>query len=363
MSKIFKVLFTLIGALFGIFIVSLLSDMKFVKGIGSQKVVTVVAVIIVLLFALIFFILSPKVFKALEDLLAIWEREIQTKSFTEVVLGAVGLILGLIIAFLISQPIYKIPIPYVGSVISILLYGMMGYLGLNIGMSNKDTISEKVRDLTSLAAKRTAKPKENIKTREGIPKVLDTSVIIDGRILDIAKIGFIEGPLVVPVFVLEELQHIADSADALKRNRGRRGLDTVAEIQDLKNVEVIIYKGKIEEIPEVDSKLLKLASDLGGKIVTNDYNLNKVAKVQNLTVLNVNELANAVKPLYLPGEEMKILIVKEGKEQNQGLGYLDDGTMIVVENGKDLIGESVNVIVTSALQTSAGKMIFAKLKY
>ena len=214
-----------------------------------------------------------------------------------------------------------------------------------------------------MAAKRTAKPKENIKAREGVPKVLDTSVIIDGRILDIAKIGFIEGPLVVPVFVLEELQHIADSADALKRNRGRRGLDTVAEIQELKNVEVIIYKGKIEEIPEVDSKLLKLASDIGGKIVTNDYNLNKVAKVQNLTVLNVNELANAVKPLYLPGEEMKILLVKEGKEQNQGLGYLDDGTMIVVENGKELIGESVNVIVTSALQTSAGKMIFAKIKY
>ncbi len=148
----------------------------------------------------------------------------------------------------------------------------------------------------------------------------------------------------------------------LKRNRGRRGLDTVAEIQELKNVEVIIYKGKIEEIPEVDSKLLKLAIDLNGKIVTNDYNLNKVARVQNLEVLNINELANAVKPLYLPGEEMDILIVREGKEHNQGLAYLDDGTMIVVENGKDLIGEKVNVVVTSALQTSAGKMIFAKLK-
>lgn len=362
MSKIFKVLFTLIGALVGIFIVSVLSDMQFVKAIGSQKIVTVISVIIVILFALIFFILSPKTFRTLEDLLALWEREIQTKSFTEVILGAVGLIIGLIIAFLISQPIYKIPIPYVGSVISILLYGMLGYLGLNIGMSNKDTISEKIRDLT-FAAKRNTKSKENVKTREGIPKVLDTSVIIDGRILDIVRIGFIEGPLVVPVFVLEELQHIADSADSLKRNRGRRGLDTVAAIQELKNVEVIIYKGKIEEIPEVDSKLLKLAIDLGGKIVTNDYNLNKVAKVQNLEVLNINELANAVKPLYLPGEEMKILIVKEGKEQNQGLGYLDDGTMIVVENGKDLIGENVNVIVTSALQTSAGKMIFAKLKY
>lgn len=355
-------LFTVIGALVGFFIVSVLSDVNFVKAIGSQKITTGISVVVVLLFALIFFMLSPKAFRALEDLLAIWERQIQRKSFTEVILGAVGLILGLIIAFLISQPIYKIPIPYVGSVISILLYGMLGYLGLNIGMSNKDTISEKVKDLTSLAVKRNAKPKDVVKDRTGIPKVLDTSVIIDGRILDIARAGFIEGPLVVPVFVLEELQHIADSADGLKRNRGRRGLDTVAEIQELKNVEVIIYKGKIEEIPEVDSKLLKLAIELNGKIVTNDFNLNKVAKVQNLDVLNINELANAVKPLYLPGEEMDILIVREGKEHNQGLAYLDDGTMIVVENGKDLIGEKVNVVVTSALQTSAGKMIFAKLK-
>lgn len=362
MSKIFKFLFTVIGALVGIFIVSVLSDIDFVRGIGSQKIITGVSVVIVFLFALIFFILSPRVFKALEDLLVIWERQIQTKSFTEVILGAVGLILGLIIAFLISQPIYKIPIPYVGSVISILLYGMLGYLGLTIGMSNKDTISEKVRDLTSLAAKRNVKPKDVVKEYTGIPKVLDTSVIIDGRILDIAKAGFIEGPLVVPVFVLEELQHIADSADGLKRNRGRRGLDTVAEIQELKNVEVIIYNGKIEEIPEVDSKLLKLATELNGKIVTNDFNLNKVARVQNLDVLNINELANAVKPLYLPGEEMEILIVREGKEHKQGLAYLDDGTMIVVENGKDLIGEKVNVVVTSALQTSAGKMIFAKIK-
>lgn len=362
MSKIFKFLFTVIGALVGIFIVSVLSDIDFVRGIGSQKIITGVSVVIVFLFALIFFILSPRVFKALEDLLVIWERQIQTKSFTEVILGAVGLILGLIIAFLISQPIYKIPIPYVGSVISILLYGMLGYLGLTIGMSNKDTISEKVRDLTSLAAKRNVKPKDVVKEYTGIPKVLDTSVIIDGRILDIAKAGFIEGPLVVPVFVLEELQHIADSADGLKRNRGRRGLDTVAEIQELKKVEVIIYNGKIEEIPEVDSKLLKLATELNGKIVTNDFNLNKVARVQNLDVLNINELANAVKPLYLPGEEMEILIVREGKEHKQGLAYLDDGTMIVVENGKDLIGEKVNVVVTSALQTSAGKMIFAKLK-
>ncbi len=158
MSKIFKFLFTVIGALVGIFIVSVLSDINFVKAIGSQKITTGISVVVVLLFALIFYMLSPKAFRALEDLLAIWERQIQTKSFTEVILGAVGLILGLIIAFLISQPIYKIPIPYVGSVVSILLYGILGYLGLNIGMSNKDTISEKVRDLTSLAVKRSVNP-------------------------------------------------------------------------------------------------------------------------------------------------------------------------------------------------------------
>lgn len=168
--------------------------------------------------------------------------------------------------------------------------------------------------------------------------------------------------MVVPVFVLEELQHIADSSEALKRNRGRRGLDTIAEIQELKNIQVIIFEGKYENIPEVDSKLLKLTNDINGKIVTNDFNLNKVATVQNLNVLNINALANAVKPPYLPGEEMHIHIVKEGKEFNQGLAYLDDGTMIVVENGKNLIGNSIDVIVTSALQTSAGKMIFAKPK-
>ncbi|MBP2025723.1 uncharacterized protein YacL [Peptoniphilus stercorisuis] len=158
------------------------------------------------------------------------------------------------------------------------------------------------------------------------------------------------------------MQHIADSEDSLKRNRGRRGLDVIKEIQEDKNLEVIIFQGKYEEIPEVDSKLLQLTKDLKGKIVTNDYNLNKVATVQGLEVLNINQLANAVKPVYLPGEEMQILIVKLGKENGQGLGYLDDGTMIVVESGKDYVGETINVVVTSVLQTSAGKMIFARPK-
>ena len=193
-------------------------------------------------------------------------------------------------------------------------------------------------------------------------KVLDTSAIIDGRILEIAKTDFLEGPLVLPVFILEELQHIADSSDSLKRNRGRRGLEVINNLQSLENIEVIILDKKYPEIIEVDSKLVKLALDEGYKIITNDFNLNKVAKVQGIKVLNINELANALKPIAIPGETMYVQIIKEGQEQDQGIAYLDDGTMIVIENGKDLIGQAKEVTVTSVLQTNAGKMIFAKVK-
>jgi Integral membrane protein (PIN domain superfamily) len=191
---------------------------------------------------------------------------------------------------------------------------------------------------------------------------LDTSVIIDGRILDICQSGFIEGALIIPHFVLDELRHIADSSDSLKRNRGRRGLDILSKIQKELAVEVQITEKDFPDIDEVDSKLLKLAQFLGGKVITNDYNLNKVAGVQGVPVLNINELANSVKPVVLPGEEMTIQIIKDGKEQEQGIAYLDDGTMIVVEGGKRHIGEIMDVIVTSVLQTAAGRMIFAKQK-
>ncbi|WP_308534428.1 PIN domain-containing protein [uncultured Peptoniphilus sp.] len=293
------------------------------------------------------------------ELLTVWEQELKKRSFSEIIFAVIGIILGLIIAFLISQPIYKIPIPYVGMAISIILYGILGYLGFRTGLSYKDDLSLKIRDLVA-GGKKISKDKGKIKFQSDLPKVLDTSVIIDGRILDITKSGFVEGTIVIPVFVLEELQHIADSSDSLKRKRGRRGLDIVKEMQGLENANIVIEQSLYEDISEVDSKLLKLTSDLNGKIVTNDYNLNKVALVQNIPVLNINELANAVKPVYLPGEEMEVQIIKTGKELNQGLGYLDDGTMIVIENGKHLIGKTVNVTVTSALQTSAGKMIFAK---
>ena len=202
------------------------------------------------------------------------------------------------------------------------------------------------------------------RTQEGMarPKVLDTSVIIDGRIADICATGIIGGTLVVPKFVLTELQHIADSADSLKRNRGRRGLDILKMMQESGKTPISILDKDYDDVSEVDAKLIRLTHEMGGVVVTNDYNLNKVAGVQNVPVLNINELANAVKPLALPGEEMEAAIVKEGKEPGQGVAYLEDGTMIVVENGKRCMGETVIVIVTSVLQTAAGRMIFAKLK-
>ena len=194
------------------------------------------------------------------------------------------------------------------------------------------------------------------------PKILDTSVIIDGRIFDICKTGFVEGPLVIPAFVLEELRHIADSSDALKRNRGRRGLDILNQIQKELDIPVRIYEKDIDDVQEVDSKLLKLGQILKGMVITNDYNLNKVAEFQGVPVLNINELANALKPVVLPGEEMLVQVIKDGKEMGQGIAYLDDGTMIVVDGGKKYVGESIDVLVTSVLQTAAGRMIFAKPK-
>lgn len=193
-------------------------------------------------------------------------------------------------------------------------------------------------------------------------KILDTSVIIDGRIADICKSGFIDGTLIIPGFVLEELRHIADSSDLLKRNRGRRGLDILNKIDKELAVKVQITEEDFPDVDEVDSKLVRLAQHINGQIITNDFNLNKVAQLQGVKVLNINDLANAVKPVVLPGEEMVVQVIKEGKELGQGVGYLDDGTMIVIENGKRLMGETVKVMVTSVLQTSAGRMIFAKPK-
>jgi uncharacterized protein YacL len=190
--------------------------------------------------------------------------------------------------------------------------------------------------------------------------LLDTSVIIDGRIADISQVGFIMGPIVVPNFVLQELQHIADSADVLRRNRGRRGIEILNRLQKDAPVPVIITDTDFEDVDAVDEKLILLAKELQCAIVTNDYNLNRIAELQGVVVLNINELANAVKTVFLPGEEMEIEIIQEGRELGQGVGYLDDGTMVVIENGRRYIGKTVNVTVSKILQTSAGRMIFAR---
>jgi uncharacterized protein YacL len=190
--------------------------------------------------------------------------------------------------------------------------------------------------------------------------ILDTSVIIDGRIADVCETGFLDGSLVIPQFVLKELQLVADSADSMKRNRGRRGLDILQKIQKMSGVEVVISDVDFPEVREVDLKLIELARSLQGKIVTNDFNLNKVAQLRGVEVLNINELANALKPVVLPGEFMKVFILKEGKEYNQGVAYLDDGTMVVVDNARKMISRNIDVVVTSVLQTTAGKMIFGR---
>lgn len=288
------------------------------------------------------------------------EKELQKIPTTDIIVGSIGLIIGLLISYLISQLLINIPIPFVGNILSVILYIFLGYLGISVA-------TKKIDDLISIPnilKKSLIKDKEeNKNTYLYQPKILDTSVIIDGRIADVCKTGFVEGPLIIPEFVLEELRHIADSSDSLKRNRGRRGLDILNKIQKELIMEVKIVDTDFEEIAEVDSKLVRLGQVMDGKIVTNDFNLNKVAELQGVPVLNINELANAIKPVVLPGEEMVVQVIKEGKEMGQGVAYLDDGTMIVVDGGKKHIGETMDVMVTSVLQTAAGRMIFAKPKH
>ena len=234
----------------------------------------------------------------------------------------------------------------IGTGIALLISIFMAFLGADIAIKKK----EELINMFSSLKRMNVKERKNKNISRGDPKVLDTSVIIDGRIFDICQTGFIEGALIIPNFVLEELRHIADSSDALKRNRGRRGLDILNKIQNELSIEVQLTEKDFPEIAEVDSKLLKLAQILNGKVITNDYNLNKVAKFQGVPVLNINELANAVKPVVLPGEEMTIQIIKDGKESGQGIAYLDDGTMIVVEGARRHIGEIMDVVVTSVLR-------------
>ena len=297
---------------------------------------------------------------------AIWatvrlEQYLQKTPGQDLVMGSVGLIIGLIIANLIGSLLSFLGPP--GKLVWALATILLGYLGLNVGVKKREEILGFLSNFPRFGGKDKAAKGE---VRQGSYKILDTSVIIDGRIADLCTSGFVEGVLVVPAFVLEELRHIADSPDLLKRNRGRRGLDILNAMRKDAgiNVQINDHIRGLDDATEVDTKLVKLAQRMGAnaKIVTNDYNLNKVAELHGVKVLNINELANAVKPVVLPGEEMVVQVVKDGKEMGQGVAYLDDGTMIVVDGGKRYMGQTITVLVTSVLQTAAGRMIFAKLK-
>ncbi len=279
------------------------------------------------------------------------ERQISGASLKTIVGGIAGAVCGLVVTNLfMGVLLFYYPEESLSIVlIYLLLNCMAGFLGMAVGIRKGEEL------VLGKLGLRGSLPAEQY-------KILDTSVIIDGRIADICDTGFIEGVLVIPQFILQELVYIADSSDSLRRTRGKRGLDILNRIQKQVNVEVRIVDQDFPKIKEVDAKLVALAKKMNGKIITNDFNLNKVAELQGITVLNVNQLATALRPVVLPGEIMNVYIQREGKEPGQGVAYLDDGTMVVVENGRKLIGKNTEVTVTSVLQTTAGRMIFTVLK-
>ena len=353
-------------------------------------------------------LVSPFCIRKLGNFTAFVEKQLSKMPINDVVAGSVGLALGLIIANLLGNAFSRIPV--VGDYIPIIFSIVFGYLGIHLTIKKRKEITAAFDFMTRLkeimkareaerAAKKnlereteeivktpevkvepvqvensTTKPSENVRPKVSLVKVkksktsaqdknyklLDTNVIIDGRIADICKTGFLEGKILIPVFVLEELQYIADSSDSLRRVRGRRGLDVLQNIREDESLEVEVMNIDFEDIHGVDSKLVRLAQKVKGKIITNDYNLNKVAQLRGVEVLNINDLSNAVKPVVIPGETMKVQVVRDGKEPGQGVAYLEDGTMIVIENGHRYLSRTISVEVTSALQTSAGRMIFAR---
>ncbi len=312
----------------------------------------VVAILVsIMVGALIGFVITP--FITTRPYRALQQRIKQTPA-TDLVAAIAGLVLGLLIAVLLSFPLSLLPSP-LREILPIIAAVIFGLLGMS-------TLSSRRRDFAQLFAGRL--PLRSSESSGALlderSVLLDTSVIIDGRIADISRTGFLSGTMLVPRFVLNELQHIADSSDALRRNRGRRGLDILNRMQKDTARPLRITDMDVDEVREVDDKLIALAKRLRCPVLTNDYNLNRVAEIQGVTVLNVNELANAVRLVFLPGESMRIEIIQEGKEVGQGVGYLDDGTMIVVEEGRRYIGTALNVTVTKVLQTAAGRMIFAR---
>jgi uncharacterized protein YacL len=288
---------------------------------------------------------------ALGGAILLFETRVNRASLKRLIGAAAGSILGIIGAYLISLVLGQSVFPRnMVSFIQLCIMLVMTYIGLVVGAAKGDMLN-----LAALGGLFGAE-----KQGKRSHKILDTSVIIDGRISDVCAAGFLDGVLVIPQFVLRELQQVADSPDSLKRNRGRRGLDILQKMQKMASLSVQIVDDDFPRVRDVDMKLIELAKVYEAKIVTNDFNLNKIAQLQGVDVLNINELANALKPIVLPGETMRVFILKEGKEYNQGVAYLDDGTMVVVDNARKMISKTIDIAVTSVLQTTAGKMIFGK---
>lgn len=371
---VIAILFGVIGYMLALSIMPVISDIINFKAIGMGMLeASATEIVISIGGGIVFFILGLLVGQPLIR----WgmntsknlERVLARFSGQDLLFGTLGLAFGLIIANLIGLAFHNIPI--VGPFIPVVLSAILGYLGVHLMIRKRTDMFDgflggrlSLPRIGKSEEEPAAKEKEStISEKEMYPattKLLDTSVVIDGRIAEICQTGFLEGTLIAPLFVLEELQKISDSSDALKRTRGRRGLDILQEMQNDEHIDIQVIDNDYDDISEVDSKLMRLALEKKWKIVTNDFNLNKVATLQGIGVLNINDLANALKPARVPGEWMRVQIIKAGKENAQGIAYLDDGTMIVVENGVNFINQTIDVMVTSVLQTSAGRMIFAR---
>lgn len=348
LEKILKYAFGLTGALTAMTLARLLMIQN-----GMEEHLTTVYGIGIIVFAslilgIAMFFLGGKIIAVTSGLVDRIENSLQKITLYELLIGACGLIAGLIIANLISIPFFKIDV--IGVPISIIINILFGICGVYFTVVKKN---ENIFD-GALGRKRSG--------QVHAAKLVDTSAIIDGRILDLSRTGFLEGELVIPGFVLEELRHLADSADDITRAKGRRGLDVLNLLKSDAKIPVTIDKATGDPQTEVDEQLLTKAKEMGARIITNDYNLGKVAVLRGIEVLNINDLANSMKPIAVAGEEMTVRIVKEGKENGQGVGYLDDGTMVVVEQAYKFKGQVIDVVVTSVLQTSAGRMIFARFK-
>jgi uncharacterized protein YacL len=304
-----------------------------------------------LFFGLIFYLSCPFVIKWVYKIGTKFENTLSGYTSKEITSGTIGLVFGLLIAFLLSDIIKLIPIKTFSTILIVLTYLILAFVGIRLG----------IKYIGEIIIVNKKEKSAELESSQMNYKILDSSVIIDGRILELVRTGFLEGPFIIPSFIIKQLKNIAENADLLKRNRGRRGLDIINALQNEETVRIILSETDYPDINDIDTKILKLAQQYRAKVITNDYNLNKLATVIKVSVLNINELANAIKPIALPGETMSVNIVKPGKEFGQGIGFLEDGTMIVVENGGDYIGKIMTVTVTTSLQTNAGRMIFTRI--